>query len=64
METGFVYHVFDTKTQQYLKTRHQTPDGAQADADRLNTECGQSDQLDCAPVWAGKRYIIHPVSVY
>jgi hypothetical protein len=52
METGFVYIVFDTKTQQYRKRRYQTPETAQAVADRFNARCGRP------------RYIIYPVSVF
>jgi hypothetical protein len=52
METGFVYTVFDTKTQQYRETRYQTLETARAVAGDLNKRCGMP------------RYIVYPVSVF
>ena len=52
METGFVYVVYDTLTQQYRKQRFQTVETAQAAADEFNAGTEES------------RYIIHPVSVF
>jgi hypothetical protein len=52
METGFVYTVFDTTTQQYRETRYQTLETARAAAAGLNRS-GE------AP-----RYTVYPVSVF
>ena len=52
MQIGFVYLVFDLKTQQYQKERYETLEPAQAEADRLN--------VGCEP----PRYIVQPLSTF